>query len=207
MPKTKDAFAFRNFDFEQFVQKCLAKYGLKENALEVMDANLNDFDDMRRKDKAYEKFHEELNNFIVIRIKRHYDRLTKYRAELMKSISKFENANDYYAFVKQRDERISQLSIEYQVIIQKVNDTLTKIEKIGRDIGESKREFYTKIFATRLRQARTAAGLTQAQLAARIGVKRTSYNAFETARNEPNISILALVSKELNRSVNWFLGL
>ena len=64
-----------------------------------------------------------------------------------------------------------------------------------------------RTFAQRLRQARKKAGLTQAELAEKLGLKRSSYTAIETARNEPNISVLALVSLEFNRPTNWFLGL
>lgn len=207
MPKAKDAFAFRNFDFEQFVQKCLAKYGLKENALDELDANLNDFFDLRRKDKAYQKLHEELKNFVVIRLKRHYDRLTKYRACLVQDVTKLDDDEYYLSVVRPRDKRISKLAKEYQGIFEKINNVLNKIETIGRNLKKYQNNFYLKIFAARLRKARETAGLTQVQLADILGIKRSSYNAYETARNEPNISVLALVSKELNRPVNWFLGL
>ena len=63
-----------------------------------------------------------------------------------------------------------------------------------------------KDFSARLRQARKEADLTQNELAKRIGVKRSSYTAFETARNEPNASVVVAIAKELNKPVNWLLG-
>ena len=63
----------------------------------------------------------------------------------------------------------------------------------------------TEIFASRLKQARREAGLTQAELALRLGIKRSTYGQYEQNRNEPNISLLPALAQILNRPIEWFL--
>lgn len=74
--------------------------------------------------------------------------------------------------------------------------TLTELE------GNTK-----KIFAARLREARKAKGLTQAQIAAKIGISQGSYAQYENMKREPSLQTLAWLSKILERSIDWLLGL
>ena len=41
MPKTKNAFALRGFDVEEYLRIKLLEYGLKKNALDNLDADLD----------------------------------------------------------------------------------------------------------------------------------------------------------------------
>ena len=99
------------------------------------------------------------------------------------------------------------LSDKYTAIAVKILEFEDKVDGIIYNLDQYQRSYYTKIFASRLRKARKAAGLTQAELATQIGMKRSSYGLYEQARNEPNVSLLAILSHELKRSPNWFLGL
>ena len=62
-------------------------------------------------------------------------------------------------------------------------------------------------FAKRLRQARRRAELTQEQLAEKAGIKRRTYAAYETARNQPSLDILVRIARALKCSVDWLIGM
>ena len=66
---------------------------------------------------------------------------------------------------------------------------------------------YSRTFAVRLRQARKEARLTQAQLAAQIGMTQGGYTQYENAGREPSLSTLAKLSRILKRPTDWLLGL
>ena len=56
-------------------------------------------------------------------------------------------------------------------------------------------------------QARKLTGLTQESFAPKVGLTKNGYALYETARREPSISTLVRISKELQISVDWLLGL
>ena len=56
-------------------------------------------------------------------------------------------------------------------------------------------------FAVRLKRARKAARLTQAQLAARVGYSRVSIGYMEIGRTNPTLTTLALLARALDCSV------
>lgn len=204
--KTKDAFALRSFDMQEYLRGKLAECGLSSNALTTLDANINDFDEMQRARKSYVHLDEELKAFRN-KIIRHGERLLKYHMTLSKDVARLEEDEYWFSFYKPRSKRTVDLSEQYTVIARKLIETEEIISGLIYNLDQCQRGYYIKIFATRLREARKAAGLTQAQLAAQIGLKRNTYSFYEQARNEPNVSLLAILSKELNRSPNWFLGL
>ncbi|MDR1076163.1 MAG: helix-turn-helix domain-containing protein [Xanthomonadaceae bacterium] len=59
-----------------------------------------------------------------------------------------------------------------------------------------------KSFADRLREARTAAGMTQEQLGFALGVTKSSISAWENGRETPNFKVLPLMRAILNRSLD-----
>ena len=64
------------------------------------------------------------------------------------------------------------------------------------------------VFARRLKLARQATGMTQGELAERVGLK--SYNPitlYERGINDPSIKTLTALAQELKVSANWLLGL
>jgi len=60
--------------------------------------------------------------------------------------------------------------------------------------------------ASRLRQARELLGLTQADVAAALGVQRTSINAMEAGRRNVNGVELRRLARLYRRPVEWLLG-
>jgi len=61
-------------------------------------------------------------------------------------------------------------------------------------------------FSQRLRQARDNAGLSQSQLAEKIGLHTGSLSHLENRRRVPSLDILEKLSDELGVSVDWLLG-
>ena len=59
---------------------------------------------------------------------------------------------------------------------------------------------------SRIRQARDRAGLTQEQLAERIGVSRTAIARYESGEIEPKLHNLAAIAETLNVSTDELLG-
>lgn len=62
-------------------------------------------------------------------------------------------------------------------------------------------------FSTRLREARTEKGLTQKELAERIGVTKGRVTHYETNKGHPNTPVLLEICRVLNVSSDWLLGL
>lgn len=58
----------------------------------------------------------------------------------------------------------------------------------------------------RLKEMRLISGLTQAELARRIGVGRDLYNKYERAGTQPSNETLVFLANELNSSVDYLLG-
>ena len=60
-------------------------------------------------------------------------------------------------------------------------------------------------FGGRLLRAREAAGMSEAQLARRIGVKTSTLSAWENDRSEPRANKLSMMAGLLNVSLPWLL--
>lgn len=63
----------------------------------------------------------------------------------------------------------------------------------------------TSTFGDRLAAAREQAGMTQAQLARRLGVKASTLRAWENDMSEPRANRLSMLSGLLNVSLPWML--
>lgn len=61
-------------------------------------------------------------------------------------------------------------------------------------------------FVAILKKLRVEKGMTQAQLAERVKVPRSSYNAFETARTEPHLRALVRLADVLNVTLDELVG-
>jgi len=63
-----------------------------------------------------------------------------------------------------------------------------------------------ELFNERLKQKRKEKGLSQAELARRVGVGRDSYNKYEKTVNRPSYETLMLLAEELNTTIDYLLG-
>lgn len=64
----------------------------------------------------------------------------------------------------------------------------------------------TKIFAKRLKQARSAAGMSQEALAGVCGIAYNTVYFLEKGRNLPNLYTAILIADVLNVSIDWLVG-
>src|SRR5579859_4720284 len=60
-------------------------------------------------------------------------------------------------------------------------------------------------FGKKLKQARQHLGLTGAELAAKLGVERTSIPQYENGHSFPSIPVLMKLSRALGVTVDWLL--
>jgi transcriptional regulator with XRE-family HTH domain len=65
----------------------------------------------------------------------------------------------------------------------------------------------TAFMGGRLRERREAAGLTQQELADRIGVRKAQISLYEHQKTEPGAGVLANMAKELSVTTDYLLGL
>ncbi len=64
----------------------------------------------------------------------------------------------------------------------------------------------TKIFADRLRKSRIEKGLTQRELAIRVGLSDKSISIYENGKAYPPVSNLLMIAKELEKDIAYFLS-
>lgn len=64
-----------------------------------------------------------------------------------------------------------------------------------------------KKFHEILKEARITAGLTQAQLADKIGVAKSTYCNWEQGTREPNVLKLKAIAKTLNVTMDYLVGM
>lgn len=62
------------------------------------------------------------------------------------------------------------------------------------------------LFGKRLREIRTKQGLTQQQLADRVGLTKTSISCYESGSRTPTLDTLIDLANELNIELSYFLG-
>lgn len=75
-------------------------------------------------------------------------------------------------------------------------------------IGEITEDWFgpeTATFGDRLAGAREAAGMSHAQLARRLGVRKSTLSAWEDDHSEPRANKLQMMSGLLNVSIMWLL--
>ena len=109
--------------------------------------------------------------------------------------------------IRARTRRIQFLLQSYLDVQRATKNLQYSIKKSIVEIIGDNTQNDRDIFARRLRQARTKKGMTQEEIAKKLGIKQSTYAAYETARNVPNVSLLASLSTELQRPTDWLLGL
>lgn len=63
------------------------------------------------------------------------------------------------------------------------------------------------ILGQRIRQAREQAHIRQVELARRIGISANALNSIEHGETDPRASRVVAITRELQVSANWLLGL
>ena len=66
---------------------------------------------------------------------------------------------------------------------------------------------YAEVFPGRLKKSREYIGITQKEAANTLKIAQNTYSSYETGKREPNLEMLAMISKLFGVSVEWLIGL
>lgn len=229
MPKTQNAFALRGFDEKRILQRaCFKDFNLPVGSDDyVLLGCLNVFEKpaagitpsgflkvVTLNSKGY--FEGEFENLRTITrlddradfyeslLERHMLRLnTMQRSFVEKFLATDEKI--YMEKMRRTDELIRSYRKALNSMTALRQEMTLKLQML-EDIAEG--SFRKQIFGSRLRQARKIAGLTQGELAERVGLK--SYNPitqYERGINDPSLPTLFRLATALNVKTDWLLGL
>ena len=59
----------------------------------------------------------------------------------------------------------------------------------------------------RMRELRKEKGLNQRELAEKLGIKKNTYNGYETGKHRPNSNTLVKLSEEFNVTIDYLVGI
>ena len=228
MPKTKDAFAFRDFDGEHILWQRLHDYLFKDDTLSDIYDQYEDFgsdeyvldhvqslasNDMDNDNFGSAEFYaewlkkllREVDRRVVTRICRHVGRL---EAVNRKFNAIFLSTDDVpLESVRRQMRRVNNLLNSYSGFLVAAEALTAKIQDAIDDIEFSLKSQFTTAFPARLREARKKAGLTQKQVADKLGMTQGAYTQYENQRREPSITTLCRLSRILKQPTDWLLGL
>lgn len=88
---------------------------------------------------------------------------------------------------------------EFLKFFAKAYNLPMKIVNLGYDETENK-------LASRLMEQRTSEGYTQEEIASLLGISRSTYAAYETGRNEPDITTLIKLATLYKISLDYLVG-
>ncbi|MBR4903691.1 MAG: helix-turn-helix domain-containing protein [Selenomonadaceae bacterium] len=154
---------------------------------------------------------EILNNisrnvlFYLEKINRHYKRLEEYSLIWNEKVSSGVTPSE--KDIRMKTCRIQKLLKSYAGIQKTIKNLQSSIKQRVKNMTDTYEKADRYIFAIRLRQARSEAGLTQVQIADKIGMTQGGYTNYENAVREPSIATLKRLSKILKRPTDWLLGL
>lgn len=211
MPKFKNAFALQKFDTARILQRIW----FKDFNLPVGDDEdvLLDFLDVFG--KTVEGVTTVKNLEIVTRLG---DRTVFYEALFERHITRLNELQRYYVekFMSKAENAYKEKLGRAIELINFYREALSSIaalrDKILLKIQTLKeffeKDFRQRFFGSRLRQARKAMGLSQQELAERVGFK--TFNAiaqYERGIRDPSLPTLFRLATELKCSADWLLNL
>lgn len=229
LPKTRYAFALRGFDPKRILQR---NWFLKDKIYKKTPTGGNWQFDLPEGNDEYVL--ERLKNDIFanldadnyLRAKDQNDRLILRKKAVQRYYFRvgrhFKWLNDFSKRLREIFYADKEIPLEHiRSLMKRTNELLVEYKIIGKALGKLIKNFeecisaveyesegqYRIIFSTRLREARKAAKLTQAQLAERVGMTQGGFSPYETASGEPPLATLIRLSKVLKRSTDWLLGL
>lgn len=205
LPKTKYAFAFRDFDHNKFLQRPLFKfvevdgeYFLKDN----LHGDGEIFESLKATDDVNQN-EQHLKKLQVI-----YEKLVYYQFKLIDKIHiprliRFKRATKNPELRKRAGD-LQEKYDEYAAIITMIQ---TSVRNNIADLEKIIEQQHRKIFAQGLKQARKKFGFTQKQLAEKIGKTQNAINLYESGQREPPLTTLIRLARALNQSTDNLLGI
>ena len=191
MSKTKDAFALRDFDRTRILQRPYFKDFnfdkdlTDEKILSSLSAQIGDsITELERKNETLSKI---------------YSRLRKYTEHVLKHMVKV----GHYRRYQRADDFAHKVTLAFFELTN-----FEEAAKISLRNSESiLRKRYRDRFAQRLKRARERAGLSRRDVAQMLGYTTNGFAELEKPRSEPNLTALIRLSRNLNVSTDWLLGL
>ena len=218
MPKTRNAFAFRGFDNERILSRRFCKkfreaWQATENRTdaEILDYfNVSYSYDGVNIDNQYalDGLNELLIKYVTPyqkHLKRHVERLTNYINAVANKIAAADETADV-ANLREHHKRAIKLAEKHKHCADSVDGLKKKLSKQYKAVEDEIGYQYRKSFGERLRQARLAAGLTQAQLGESLQLSQKAISGYEVGAREPNLAQMVRFAYKLNRPVDWSLG-
>lgn len=203
MPKSKNAFALRDFDAERILQRKFfsSKFGVSYNSdFDTDDENLDTYFNVAASYKGTLEMRQQLAKT---------QRLKALTAAYTKRI--FEHTLKLEKFMRQAsDETISQraasLQKEYLKIIDSLGNLQKKINLLIRDGEKAIAKTFCKELGERIRQARETLSLERKDVATTLGISLNTLAQYERGERELSPYTLARLSEILRRSANCLLG-
>ena len=203
MPKTRNAFALRDFKLKEFLKKKCPK--MKPAPKEYLsDRNFH----FKRSQHDIKHFHDCQSFLIDVqkRFIRHHDRLEKYQMILIKNLSAATDEEEV-RLIREKSCRVLDLSDKYTTVINELTREKKEIKEFTSYLEKTQIKIVLNDFAERLKEVREEANLTQTQLAEKLGTTQKIISFYETSRSVPSIQSLIALSLAFERSIDWLLGL
>ena len=203
MPKTKDAFAFRDFDEERILQRRYFKdfhFDEDKTDAEILQSLKSEETDsveiMEQKLHAIKKTYERLSRFHCLIEKHCEKRCDRYNRKkaLLEGIKVIE--------LKRPARTVSYFDAELSCI-----ELIEKFGKLYYELEKKIQERYKEEFTKRLKDARLKAGLTQKELGDLVQVSPQGFSRYERGERDIPIHTVIRLARVLNLSGDQILGL
>lgn len=214
MPKTRDAFALKDFDRARI----LREYNFSRDKIyrqaraggywyfdlpnehtddEIVDCMKEDIVNAFERDN-YARAQDKLD-----RLHLRADAVARYQRRILRHLKRL---RAYMALRGGATARLDSLVGSYYDIGESLCRLGENFSAAFDDIRATENR-YKQLFATRLRSARIAAKMTQSQLARLLGMSQNGYSVYEKGTGEPSLTTQAKIARILNCSADWLLGL
>lgn len=209
--KTKDAFALKSFQPAQILQRpYFREFNFDGSATDdEIIARLSYSDGDSRQD-AETKFDtlcrliRRTSEYLKF-VKRHVDRLERYRRAVADKI--VEGATADVESLRAKYAREQKLASFYTIeFFFDADSLLEKMNQAFRALDDAIKLSYRRVFAERLKQARQAAGISQTEFGASLGLSQRAISTYEVGIREPTLATVARFAQKLHRPLDWFFG-
>ncbi len=201
--KTKNAFAFRDFDSARILQRPFFKNFYF--APDKSDAQILESLNMETED-VVDTWERNLYTIKAI-----YDRLREFHHLINRHNEKrLDTYNKKKS--KAQDIKITELQrpapvMEYFSASLSVLELMNKFNNLYREIEKKIQLHYRKKFAARLKQIRQDLGLSQKQLGDLINISPQGFSFYERGERDVPVHTIIRLAKALNMNGNQILGL
>ena len=217
--KTRDAFAFRDFDEDRILRRKFFtdKFDFEKDFGIIADfSNKDFFATFRYAGQNVEWRRCKLKELAVIsdtdscalwdyqeKILRHAFRITSFLDVLADIIA---NSDEQLESRRRQYQRAKDLFERYWEFSRSVHKFRTELVEAYRTFNIVIKRAYRENFSARLKEARRRKNNTQQQLANELEITVGAYQFYERGQREPSLTNLIRLAKILDVTPNWLLG-